>query len=222
MKLKKTVTPAVQQKNQNNSQKSTGPNTQSGKNNSRFNAVKHGLTSRRLMFGEDGKLVDNRMAEVVEALRDHYEANDIVSELLIDNLAVDYWRQQMGLAAEVFYLSNGKWAFNPKGSLPIIQRYNTTNRHALLKNLELLEKLKGASQQSSVGMSGEDDDPLPSAEDDQCTAVQDGSTTANLCTHEIQAPTLDSEELDSKQLDNMIMEEPSAQPADPLEKDSAA
>lgn len=141
MKLKKTVTPAVRQKNQNNSQQSTGPRTQKGMNASRFNAVKHGLTATRLMFGPDGKPVDNRLAEIVEALRLKYGADDILSELLIDNVAVDYWRQSKGLDFEIFYLSQKYWAFYPQGSLPTIQRYNTANRRALLKNLELLEKL---------------------------------------------------------------------------------
>jgi hypothetical protein len=152
MKLKKTVSPAVQQKNQNNSKKSTGPTSPQGKNRSRFNAAKHGLTARRLMITNDGKPVENGLAEIVEALRAHYGADDVVSEILIDNIALDYWRQNMGLEAEMYCLAKNDWAFHPQGSLPTIQRYNTTNQRALLKNLELLEKLQDKAKASEVGI----------------------------------------------------------------------
>jgi hypothetical protein len=151
MNLKKTVTPAVRQKNQKNSLKSPGPKTEKGKNTSRFNAMKHGLTATRLMFDSDGKPVANRLAEIVEALRLKYGGGDIVSELLIDNVAVDYWRQSMGLTFEIFYLSQKQWSFDPQGSLPTIQRYNTANRRGLLKNLELLEKLHSEAHSDEAG-----------------------------------------------------------------------
>jgi hypothetical protein len=140
MKVKKTVTPLKLQANQENSKKSTGPNTATGKANVRRNALKHGLTARRLMFASDGQPIDSGVAELVDALRDRYAANDIVSELLIDNIAVDHWRQQQGLEAEIKYVCRKEWSFHQQGSLPTIQRYNTANRRALLKNLELLEK----------------------------------------------------------------------------------
>jgi hypothetical protein len=150
MLLKKTVSAAVRQKNRNNSEKSTGPNTQEGKNRSRFNATKHGLTAEHLMFATDGKPVDNGLSELVEALHARYGADDIIAELLIDNIAVDYWRQNRGLEAEMLYFSRKDWAFYAQGSLPTIQRYNTTNRRALLRNLELLEKLKSTTKPSDA------------------------------------------------------------------------
>ncbi len=140
MKVKKTVTPLKLQANQENSKKSTGPNTPTGKANVRRNALKHGLTARRLMFASDGQPIDNGVAELVEALRAHYGSDDIVSELLIDNIAVDHWRQKQGLEAEIKYVCRKEeWSFYPQGSLPTLQRYNTANRRAMLKNLELLE-----------------------------------------------------------------------------------
>ena len=140
MKVKKTVTSLKLQATQENSKKSTVPNTPTGKANVRRNALKHGLTAGRLMFASDGQPIDNGVAELVEALRARYGADDIVSELLIDNIAVDHWRQKQGLEAEIQYVSRKDWSFYPQGSLPTIQRYNTANRRAMLKNLELLEK----------------------------------------------------------------------------------
>ena len=168
MKLKKTVSPAVQEKNQNNSKKSTGPTSPEGKNRSRFNAAKHGLTARHLMLTNDGKPVENGVAEIVEALRAHYGADDVVSEILIDNIALDYWRQKKGLEAEMTCLTGKDWAFHSQGSLPTIQRYNTTNRRALLKNLELLEKLQGRAKASEVGTAADQyEDGHTSAENEQ-------------------------------------------------------
>ena len=161
MKLKKTVSDAVRQKNQQNSKKSTGPNTPQGKNHSRFNAVKHGLTSRLLMYDQDGEPIDGGVAEMIEALRDRYGADNIVAELLIDSIAADVWRQNKGLEAEVSYFSQGTWAFHPQGCLPTIQRYNTTNRRALLKNLELLEKLCPASSQVATVVTRTRKTPVP-------------------------------------------------------------
>ena len=97
MKLKKTVSDAVRQKNQQNSKKSTGPNTPQGKIHSRFNAVKHGLTSRLLMYDQNGDPMDGGVAEMIEALRDRYGADNIVAELLIDSIAADVWRQNKAL-----------------------------------------------------------------------------------------------------------------------------
>lgn len=149
MKSRKTVSAAVQQRNQDNSKKSTGPKTQQGKNRSRFNALKHGLTAKRLMLAADGKPIDNGITEIVEALRARYGADDVVAQLIIDNIAVDYWRQNKGLEAEMSYLSRKDWPL--LSALPTILRYNTTNRRALLKNLELLEKLQDTAEASAGG-----------------------------------------------------------------------
>jgi hypothetical protein len=137
--------------------------------------MKHGLTATRLMFGPDGQPVDNHLAGIVEALRDKYGRDDIVSELLIDNLAVDYWRQSMGLSFECFYLSQKRWAFHAQGSLPTIQRYNTANRRAMLKNLELLEKLHSEAGSDEAGSAAELD--ADSAADASAVGVEEASIT---------------------------------------------
>jgi hypothetical protein len=84
--------------------------------------VKHGLTSRLLMYDQNGDPIDGGVAEMIEALRDRYGADNIVAELLIDNIAADFWRQNKGLEAELSFFSQGRWAFYPQDSLPTIQR----------------------------------------------------------------------------------------------------
>ena len=165
MKLKKNVSDAVRQKNQQNSKKSTGPNTPHGKNHSRFNAVKHGLTSRLLWYDHEGEPNEGGVTEIIEALRDRYGADNILAELLIDNIAADFWRQNKGVEAELSFFSQGRWAFSPQDSLPTIQRYNTANRRALLKNLELLEKLCPTSESSEPAVADFDQPDVGSSEE---------------------------------------------------------
>src|SRR4051812_34524328 len=86
MKLKKTASPAVREKNQKNAKKSTGPQSERGKAISRYNAVKHGLTAKHLMFAPDGQPLDNGVTEILEALQSRYGSDDLVTQLLIDNL----------------------------------------------------------------------------------------------------------------------------------------
>jgi hypothetical protein len=163
MKIRKTVSAAVVQKNQENAKKSTGPKTAQGKQNSRFNAVSHGLTAKRLMFTAEGVSMDNGLAEIVEALRARYDSGDIVTELLIDNIVVDYWRQCKGLEAEMKYFSrNGDSSFHPRGFTSTIQRYNTANRRALLKNLEILGKTQArAHEPEDMVIASDESDGTP-------------------------------------------------------------
>jgi hypothetical protein len=199
MKLKKTVSDAVRQKNQQNSKKSTGPNTPQGKIHSRFNAVKHGLTSRLLMYDQNGDPIDGGVAEMIEALRDRYGADNIVAELLIDNIAADFWRQNKGLEAELSFFSQGRWAFYPQDSLPTIQRYKTTNRHGLLKNLELLEKLCPVSQSSQLSAEANNPQDCLSPVDDQDTSTpaEEPCTIDEAHPQEVGSAVLESEPPDA-------------------------
>ena len=215
MKLKKTVSDAVRQKNQQNSKKSTGPSTPQGKNNSRFNAVKHGLTSRLLMYDQDGEPIDGGVAEMIEALRNRYGADNIVAELLIDNMAADFWRQNKGLEAELSFFSQGRWAFNSQDSLPTIQRYNTTNRRALLKNLELLEKLCPASESSQVAALADEDGDNPAPMVDEETWMGEEPCSAD----QVGPQEVETAVLDSGQPDACHSEERTEEEAPPLVDD---
>jgi hypothetical protein len=188
MKLKKTVSSAVRQKNQTNSKKSTGPKSDRGKAVSRFNAVKHGLTAQHLIVGPDGQPLDSGLNEIMEALHSLY-GSDVVAQLLIDNLAVDAWRQRKGLEAEMFYLSRKDWAFHPQGSMSTLLRYNNTNRRAMLKNLELLETLQcTATPAVSDETSGECETEVASA------GIEQSSQTVEKISKEteVNTPTADA------------------------------
>lgn len=125
--------------NRENAKKSTGPKTARGKTNSCFNAVKHGLLAKRVMYTPDGKLRDDGLQLLLESLRQKYGRGDVRTELLMESVAIAYWRQGQGLAHELKFLSNPDH-FSAQGSLSNLQRYNGANQRALLKNLELLDK----------------------------------------------------------------------------------
>src|SRR3954454_23462974 len=80
--------------NRENAKKSTGPRTPEGKANSRFNALQHGVLARQIMFSPDGKLLDERLYELLEALRDKYGRDDPRTELLIEGIVTDHWRSR--------------------------------------------------------------------------------------------------------------------------------
>ena len=101
--------------NQENAKKSTGPRTPEGKANSRFNALRHGVLARQIMFSPDGKLLDERLYELLEALRDKYGRHDARTELLIEGIVTDHWRSRLGLQYELEFLQNGNMAFFVNG-----------------------------------------------------------------------------------------------------------
>jgi hypothetical protein len=75
--------------NRANAQHSTGPRTEEGKNRSRFNSVKHGLTADRLLIpGEDPAEFELLRDEFLEA----YNPQGAQEELLTGMLIGDFWR----------------------------------------------------------------------------------------------------------------------------------
>jgi hypothetical protein len=89
--------------------------------------------------GVDGKLRAEGLQVLLESLRDKYGRGDVRTELLVESIAIAYWRQGEGLQHELKFLSNPDH-FSSLGNLSNLQRYNTANQRALLENLELLDK----------------------------------------------------------------------------------
>jgi len=128
------------QANRANAKKSSGPRTARGKAAIRFNALRHGLLAKRVMFAPDGKLLDSGLEQLLDALREKYGSVDVRVELLMEATVVDYWRNAKGLEYEMKYLGARGCEFHPQGGMPSLQRYLTANRNALLQDLELLEE----------------------------------------------------------------------------------
>ena len=63
--------------NRKNAKRSTGPRTVQGKARTRFNALKHGLLAKQIMFSPDGALLDEGLRQLCESLRDKYGCDDV-------------------------------------------------------------------------------------------------------------------------------------------------
>lgn len=156
MKVPKKVTPAVMERNRQNAQKSTGPQTRQGKKNSRFNAVTHGLTARILASTPQDAAANPELLAITQDLRERYGSGDIVTEMLIDMIAADVWRQKKALEAEKRLYQETRLVFIPQGPMPTLHRYITGSRNSLLRNLELLESVSAARQSEQLR---QDEDP---------------------------------------------------------------
>jgi len=128
--------------NAENAKKSTGPKTARGKANSRFNALKHGLCAKRVMVSSLGKPLEEALFKLLESLQEHYGSDDVRVQLLCDAIPTEYWRQDQALRYEIKFLNESDWHFTSKGCMGLLQRYLTGSQRALLKNLELLDKLQ--------------------------------------------------------------------------------
>src|SRR5580700_8733190 len=89
-----------------NAQKSTGPKTQAGKNRSRLNAYRHGITGQILIFtAEDQQAFDKHC----DGIRQSFEPIGPTELHLAQSIAEDYWRLQRARALEngIFALGHG-------------------------------------------------------------------------------------------------------------------
>ena len=136
-----TVSARKLQANRENAKKSTGPKTARGKANSRFNALKHGLCAKRGLFSSQGKLVDEDLLKLLESLQEQYGGDDVRVQLLCDAIATEHWRQGQGVRFEMKFLNEGDIHFGSQGGMSVLQRYLASSQRALLKYLQLLDKI---------------------------------------------------------------------------------
>ena len=88
--------------NRRNAQKSTGPRTSEGKNRSRFNAVKHGMTARTLVLpDEDASVLQMRLETWINDLQPQNE----VEQALVEQAVHASWKLERADRAEVARLS---------------------------------------------------------------------------------------------------------------------
>lgn len=87
--------------NRRNAQLSTGPRTKEGKSRSRQNAVKHGiLSSALLILDGDGAEDRSEFDELLSALRRDLAPVGMLEEMLVEKIAVCWWRQKRALKCE--------------------------------------------------------------------------------------------------------------------------
>jgi len=92
-----TTTAAQTFANRENAAFSTGPNTEQGKARSAQNAITHGATSRRLLFGQETQA---RFDSFRESVFQHHQPCDEYEILLTDKVAITAWRHHRLLRIE--------------------------------------------------------------------------------------------------------------------------
>lgn len=88
--------------NRRNAQLSTGPSTEKGKSRSRRNALKHGILASALLItkgegAEDGA----EFVRFLDALNRDYAPVGALEEVLVQKIAVCWWREKRALPCEV-------------------------------------------------------------------------------------------------------------------------
>jgi len=90
---KKQISEAKRAANRQNAQKSTGPKTPEGKKRASRNAVKHGLLARQILIDDgDPNEKPKDFDQLLAALTNDYQPADTREQLLIERVAVCYWR----------------------------------------------------------------------------------------------------------------------------------
>jgi len=130
--------------NRENAKKSTGPRTPEGKTKSSMNALKHGLLANSVVVPDCPDLESQEhFNELLESLSDEYNPVGVIEQLLVETIAVSYWRLRRALRMEAAEIANKAnthqkyFSDDPIGlhSLPGI---NTT--HMILRYETIIER----------------------------------------------------------------------------------
>jgi hypothetical protein len=93
--------------NRENSRKSTGPRTLTGKRVSRQNALKHGILAREVLIPSERA---SDLADLDRRLRDALHPTDELESLLVDQVIACAWRLRRALRAEAADLERARAA----------------------------------------------------------------------------------------------------------------
>ena len=164
------------QANRRNAQLSTGPKTPEGKQRVKWNALKHGLLARSAVI-PTGDSFENRaeFESLLTHLHEDLKPVGILEEMLVEKIAVAYWRLRRAVRAEAgeirqelldwdqlegeqeldgelskFNVPKSKLALPSSRASDKILRYETTVDRRLTKAIEQLERLQTRRQQENT------------------------------------------------------------------------
>ncbi|MFH1373303.1 MAG: hypothetical protein ABII79_05885 [bacterium] len=99
--------PAKIAANRRNAKKSTGPKTKRGKAIVRYNAMKHGLLAKEAVITVgDGKENEADFGKTLQSLVDDFQPVGPMEQILVERIAVSYWRLRRALRAETGAIRN--------------------------------------------------------------------------------------------------------------------
>ncbi|MGB7283851.1 MAG: hypothetical protein WBE13_16415, partial [Candidatus Acidiferrum sp.] len=128
-------------------QKSGGPRTQRGKDKSKLNALKYGLFSKAVLLKDEPRA---EFDYLLNGLRNDFQPVGMLEVVLVDELAVNLWRQRRHIIADRKRLPNGTDSFglglnlseSEAPSLDLLLRYETNLDRAFDRILNQLDRLQ--------------------------------------------------------------------------------
>ena len=101
MTIRKQVTDKQLQANRRNGLASRGPRTLTGKNRSARNATKHGILSQQVACANPSEHEDlQQFSKLLADLMEEFEPVGTLESLLVEQIAVSYWRLARTLRSE--------------------------------------------------------------------------------------------------------------------------
>jgi len=122
--------------------KKGGVKTEDGKAVSKYNALKHGILSKQILFeGED----ENELLELEKRLRSELSPASELELLMVDKIASNIWRLKRALSFEkddVIFTSDFGGTVGLKSDADRFFRYETMLERSIYKALHELERMQ--------------------------------------------------------------------------------
>ena len=138
--------------NKLNAEKSTGPITEEGKAISRYNAVKHGLLSKQILFKGDD---EEELLNLEKKLRVELAPASEIELLLVDKVASNIWRLKRALSIEeneVFSLGIFDKKLGMSNNSDRFFRYEIMLERSIYKALHELERIQAKRNGEKVAL----------------------------------------------------------------------
>ena len=109
MKIHKTVTEEVVQANRKNAERSTGPKSIVGKHAARYNAVRHGLLARQILFRHD-EVRQQEFRDFLDGLEHDLLPVGPIETMLVEEIGACWWKLQAATKWELKEFRNHRSA----------------------------------------------------------------------------------------------------------------
>lgn len=170
--VRKPISPAKLAANRRNGQKSKGPKTEEGKSRSRWNAVKHGVLSQRLVVLNDND--GQTYTLLLENLRHDLNPGNALEEILVEKIAMAYWRLHIAYGYEAEFARSRQEFIIVADRMG---RYANTIHRQLLQAMNELERLQRRRNGEAV--------PAPINVDVNVNALENGWTDGPWDSHRV-------------------------------------
>ena len=149
-----SISPEKLAANRRNARLSTGPKTETGKNHSRINALKHGVLASVLVISAGSWEDPADFEELLRALAADLKPLGKLEEMLVEKIAVCWWRQHRALRYEAQMIhqrsesASAKRGRNDQFDLPYdtelnkVLRYDAGIQRQLVHAINQLERMQ--------------------------------------------------------------------------------